>query len=277
MLCSSKQGASKYRGCTVNLLATVGLCCRRGELRESITNGNRGVLAVGGPCSPSCSVRVSARRALSCTHVRMHACASPRLARCLQRECPWDKSLVTAPKHRPRQRRADPDSPTRPLTLPSGPVSHARRSLFLTSILYIYVNARRPLAWTVSSPRPPSARQAPKLNKGSPLPHIKGTRPHLVVLLFFIPTWPCDRIGLPRRSSAVLPHHTTQPSRKSSSSTSIAVTASAVRPGSRAWNSSDIFPVTKDQNTTSRSAPLCDFLCNAVSARPHLRILTILI
>lgn len=34
----------------------------------------------------------------------------------------------------------------------------------------IYMDARRGGAWTVSSLRPPSARQVPKLNKGSPLP-----------------------------------------------------------------------------------------------------------
>lgn len=101
-----------------------------GELRDAITNRNVHVLsAVDGPLSPSCPVRVSARWALSCTHVRMHACASPRLAPL----CPTGASLGQksglCSEHGPRQRRADPDSPTRPLTLASGPVSHATRSV----------------------------------------------------------------------------------------------------------------------------------------------------
>lgn len=54
----------------------------------------------------------------------------------------------------------------------------------------IYMHARRRRLDRVSSPRPPSARQAPKLNKGSPLPRqrtpsllSRHERPHLLCVL----------------------------------------------------------------------------------------------
>lgn len=54
----------------------------------------------------------------------------------------------------------------------------------------IYMQARRRRLDRVSSPRPPSARQAPKLNKGSPLPRqrtpsllSRHERPHLLCVL----------------------------------------------------------------------------------------------
>ena len=67
---------------------------------------------------------------------------------------------------------ADPESTTRTLCRSSGQPAtlNAPHSLLAARHTYTFTPAGEE-AWAASSPRPPSARQAPKLNKGSPLPH----------------------------------------------------------------------------------------------------------